>query len=153
MRPSCSPGIFPVVAQFLLAGGDGFPHSDLWHGSAYHCGDLAYLEHQLVELIREQRLGTVGERLVGLVVHFHEQAISSDGYCCTRQRSDFVAFAGAVAGIDQDRQMAQALYRWHQTQIERVPRVIRKSPDTAFAESDVVVAFAQNVFRGHEKFF
>lgn len=37
----------------LLAHRHGFPHSDLGHGSAHDRGDLADLEHQLIELIGE----------------------------------------------------------------------------------------------------
>jgi hypothetical protein len=93
------------------------------------------------------------KRAVGIVVHFHDQAVGSDGDRGARQRRDFVALAGAVAGIDDDGQMAQALDGGHDAEVERVAGVIGESAHSALAEDDVVVALAHDVFGGHEKFF
>ena len=49
--------------------------------------------------------------------------------------------------------MAEALHRGHNAEVERVAGVVGEGADSAFAESDVVVAFAHDVFRGHEEFF
>ena len=42
-------------------------------------------------------------------MHFHDQAVGAHRDCGAGQRRNFVALAGAVARIDQDRQMAETL--------------------------------------------
>src|SRR5258708_6748597 len=84
---------------------------------------------------------------------FNQQTVSAHGNCGARKRQDLVALSGPVAGINHDRQVAQALYRGHDAEVERVARVIGKSPDAALAQDDLVIAFAHDIFRGHEKFF
>ena len=49
--------------------------------------------------------------------------------------------------------MAQALHGRDHAQVERVAGVVGEGADAAFAERDVVVAFTQDVFGGHQKFF
>src|SRR5436305_10864159 len=63
-------------------------------------GNLPDFIHQLIELVREDRLVAIGERRVRIVVHFHHQSIGTHGDGRSRQRRDLVAFAGAVARVD-----------------------------------------------------
>jgi hypothetical protein len=58
-----------------------------------------------------------------------------------------------MARIDHDRQVAQLLHCRHDTQIERVSRMIGKRPYTALTEDHFVVSFRENVLRRHQKFF
>src|SRR6266446_1874500 len=49
--------------------------------------------------------------------------------------------------------MAQALDGGHDAEIERVASVVGKSADTALAKHYVVIAFAHDVFGGHQELF
>ena len=80
------------------------PYFDPRDGPSHDCGDLADLRHQFVELVGEEGLRAVGQGFVRLVMDFHHQAVGADGYGGARERSDFVALAGAVAGVDENRQ-------------------------------------------------
>src|SRR6266403_1922392 len=81
------------------------------------------------------------------------QAIGSNGDGGAGQWRHFVALAGAVAGINDDGQMAETLDGRHDAEIECVAGVIGESPHSALAENYVVVALAHDVLGGHEKFF
>src|SRR6266446_8452 len=86
-------------------------------------------------------------------MHFNNQPIGSDGYGGAGEWRYFVALAGAVAGINDDGQVAKALDGRHDAEIECVAGVIGESPHSALAENYVVVALAHDVLGGHEKFF
>ena len=94
-----------------------FPYSNFGHGSSYDGRNLPDLLHQQIELIREQRLRTIRQGLIRAIMHFHHESVGSDGNCRAREWSNLVALAGAMAGINQDRQMAQSLHRGNQAQI------------------------------------
>ena len=143
---SCGPAKLPAGCHWLR-------YFDSWDGSSYDCGDLADLRHQVVELVGVEGLRAVGQGFVGLMMDFYHQAVGAYGYGGARERGDFVALAGAVAGVDENWEMAEALHRGDDAQVERIAGVIGEGADAAFAKSDVVVAFAQNIFRSHEEFF
>ena len=115
-------------------------------------GDLADFGDEFGEFGGEDGLHAVGEGLVGGVVDFDEEAVGSYGGGGAGERQDFVALAGAVAGIDQDGQVAAFFYGGDDGEVEGVAGVVGESADAAFAEHDVVVAFAEDVFGGHEEF-
>ena len=94
---------------------------------------------------------TVRERLVGLVVHFDDEPVRAHGDGGARQRQDFFSPPRAVAGIDDDRQVAEPVHGRDNTQIECVARMVCKSPDPALAQDNSVVPLSHDVFRGHEK--
>ena len=120
---------------------------------AHHRRDLPHLRHQLIELIRIQRLHAVRQRLVRLMMDFDDQAIRADRHRGPRKRSDFVSLAGAVAGINNNRQVAEPLHRRDHAQVERVASVVGESAHAALAQNHVVVAFAHHVLGRHQKFF
>ena len=72
------------------------------------------------EFLGQKRLHAVGERFVRLVMDFDEKAIRADGDSGARKRQDFVALAGAVAGIDEDWKMAALFYRGNNSEVECV---------------------------------
>jgi hypothetical protein len=115
-------------------------------------GDLGCFVDEFGEFAGDDRLHAVGEGFFGFVVDFDEEAVATDCDCGERQGKDFVAFAGAVRGIDHDRQVAAAFDGGDDCEIQRVAREVGKSTDAAFAESDLVVSFGEDVFGGHEKF-
>src|SRR5262249_393645 len=126
--------------------------ANLRHGSSNNGGDLPHLFHQFIKLIRKKRLRTVGERLAGPVVYLDQQSVRANCNGCAGERSDLVAFAGPVARIAHDWEGAQSFHRGHNTEIKRVSGVVGKRADAALAESDIVVALAEDVFSGHQEF-
>ena len=68
----------------------------------------------------EDGLHAVRESFLGLVMDFNEEAV---GAYCDRgagERENFVAFAGAVAGIDKDRKMAAFFYSGNDGEVQGV---------------------------------
>ena len=115
-------------------------------------GNLTDFGLEFGELGREDGLHAVGEGFFGLVVNFDEEAIGTDRDGGARKRQDFVTLAGAVAGIDKDRKVAAFFDGRNNGEIECVAREVGEGADSAFAEHDVVVAFGEDIFGGHEEF-
>src|SRR5271157_285504 len=65
-----------------------------------HFRNFAYLGHEVIELLGEQRLLAIAERAVGIGVDFDDETVSPDGNRGARQRRHLVTLAGSVAGID-----------------------------------------------------
>ena len=120
--------------------------------AAEDLGDLLDFALEFGEFGGEDGLHAVGEGFFGLVMDFDEKAVGADGYGCARERQNFVALAGAVAGIDEDGQVAAFFYRGHDGEVERVAGKIGEGADAAFAEHHVVVAFVHHIFGGHQEF-
>jgi len=79
-------------------------------GAVEDGGDLLDFVHEVGEFGGEDGLDAVGEGSVGLVMDFDEEAIGTDGDGGAGERKNFVALAGAVAGIDEDGKMAAFFY-------------------------------------------
>ena len=86
-------------------------------------------------------------------MHLDEEPIGTDRNSGSRKRCNFIAFAGSMAGIDENRQMAQALNRGDQTQVEGVAGVVSEGAHTALAEGHFIVSLAHDVLGGHEELF
>ena len=115
-------------------------------------GDLADFGDEFGKFFGEDGLHAVGESFFGLVVNFDEEAIGTDRDGGARKRQNFVTLAGAVAGIDKDRKVAAFFDGRNNGEIECVAREVGEGADSAFAEHDVVVAFGEDIFGGHEEF-
>jgi len=115
-------------------------------------GDLAHIVGEGEELFGKNGLHAVGESFIGFVVDFDEQAVGADGHRCARERQNFVAFAGAVAGVNENRKVAALFDGRDDGEVERIAGKIGESADATFAEHDVVIAFGEDVFGGHEEF-
>src|SRR5882724_10047181 len=126
--------------------------SSLGHAAADGWGDDAELGHELIEAGRIERLRAVGERVVGIVVDFDEQAVGARGYRGASHCGNFVAPASAVRRIGNHREMRKLLDDGNGCDVERVASVGLEGADAAFAEDDVVVAAGKNVFGAHKKF-
>src|SRR5580700_210786 len=85
-------------------------------------------------------------------MNFDQEAVGAYGSCGEGQRKNFVALAGAVAGIDEDGKMAAFFYGGNDGEVEGVARKVGEGADAAFTEHDVVVAFAEDVLGGHQEF-
>ena len=83
-------------------------------------GDLAHFVGEDGKFFGEDGLHAVGESFVRLVMDFDEQAIGADGDSCAGERKNFVALAGAMAGIDEDGEVAAFFDGWDYGEIERV---------------------------------
>jgi len=92
----------------------------LVNGAVEDSGDLTHVVGEGDEFLGQKRLHAVGERFVRLVMDFDEKAIRADGDSGARKRQDFVALAGAVAGIDEDWKMAALFYRGNNSEVECV---------------------------------
>jgi len=115
-------------------------------------GDLANFGEEFGEFGGEDGLHAVGEGFFGLMVDFDEEAVGADGHGGTGERKNFVALAGAVAGIDHDGEMAAFVDGGDNGEVEGVAGEIGEGADTALAEDDIVVALAHDVFGSHEEF-
>ena len=105
-------------------------------GARPWCGLL----EQPVEGGEVERLRAVGEGLVGVGVDLDQQAVGAGGQRGQGHRRDVIALAGAVAGVDQDRQVRQLLDRRDHRQVERVAAVVGEGAHAALAQDHVVVA-------------
>ena len=94
----------------------------------------------------------VGEGFFRLMVDFDEEAIGTDGDSGAGERENFVALAGAVTGVDEDGEVAAFFDRGNNGEVESVAGKIGEGADATFAEHDVVVAFGEDIFGGHEEF-
>ena len=83
---------------------------------------------------------------------FDQEAVGAGGQRCSGHRRHVVALAGAMAGIDQNRQVRQRLYRRDDGQVERIAAMVRKRPYAPLAEDDVVIAAGEQVFGRHQPF-
>jgi len=76
-------------------------------------GDLADFGLEFCEFGGEDGLHAVGEGFFGLMMDFDEEAVTTNGYGGAGERENFMALAGAVAGIDEDGQVAALFYGGH----------------------------------------
>ncbi len=84
--------------------------------------DDAQFGHQLSERSWIERLRSVGERVVGIVMHFDEQAVGSSGDRSAGHRRNFVAASGAMRRIGPHRQVRKFLDHRNRRQIKGVAR-------------------------------
>ncbi len=122
------------------------------HGAVEDGGDLTYFVGEGGEFFGEDGLHAVGEGFVRLMVHFDDEAIGADGNSGAGKRQNFVALAGAVAGIDENGEVAALFDGGNDREVEGIAGKIGEGANAAFAEHDVVIAFGEDVFGGHEKF-
>src|SRR5712664_38238 len=125
--------------------------SRLVDGAVEDGGDLAHFVGEGDEFLGEERLHAVGEGFFRLVMDFDEQAVGADSDSGARKRQNFVALAGAVAGVDKNGKMAAFFYGGNDGEVERVARKIRERSNAPLAEHDVVIALGEDVLRGHQE--
>ena len=110
---------------------------------------MSYFGDKFGEFRGVDRLHAVGEGLVGGVVDLDEEAVGSHGGGGAGERQDFVAFAGAVAWINEDGEVAAFFYGGDDGEVGGVPGMIGEGANAAVAEHYVLVAFAGEFFGGH----
>jgi len=120
---------------------------------AVHDGsDLGEFVHHADELFGIEGLRPVGERLFGLVVNLDHDAVGTDSNAGAGHGQDLVSLACAVAGINEDGEVAEPLHGGDDAEVERVSGVVGEGAYAALTEGDIVVALAHDVFGGHEEF-
>ncbi len=113
--------------------------------------DLTYFVGEGGEFFGEDRLHAVGEGFVRLMVDFDDKAIGANSNGGAGKGQNFVALAGAVAGIDENGEVAALLDGGNDREVEGVAGKIGEGANAAFAEHDVVIALGKNVFGGHKE--
>ncbi len=109
--------------------------------------------HHDGELVGVDGLRAVREGFFRLVVDFNQDAVCAGGNGGAGHGQNAVATTGAVAGVDQDGQVAEALDGGDDAEVKGVSGVIGEGAHAALAEDDLVVAFAHDVLSGHEELF
>src|SRR2546429_375493 len=85
-------------------------------------------------------------------MNFDEQSVGANGDGRTGERQNLVTLPGAMAGVDENGQVAALFDRRDDREVQSVARKVRKGPNAALAQHHVVVALGEEVLRGHEKF-
>src|SRR5207253_8399083 len=80
-----------------------------------------------------------------------QQAIRADGNGRPRQRQHLVAAACSVAGVYQNWQVAAALDRRDDGEVERIAGEIGERAHAAFAQDNLIVSLGQDVLGGHQE--
>jgi hypothetical protein len=107
-------------------------------------GDKGDFVHELYKLVGIERLCTVGEGFIGLVVHFDDQAIGADRSRGPSQGQNHIALAGAMARIHNDGQMAGPLHCGNDAEVKCIARVIGEGAYSALAQNYLVVAMSSS---------
>ncbi len=86
-----------------------------------------------LELVREQRLESIGESAIGIGMHLDDQTRRARGHGSQRHGMHLVALAGAMARIYDNRQVAEFLHGRHHAEIQRITRVVGEGAHAALA--------------------
>src|SRR5271163_119366 len=107
----------------------------------------------MVELVRHKGLLSIAEGFFRRVMGFDHDAIGATGDGGAGHGLDLEALSGAVAGVNENGQMAEAVYGRHNAEVERIARVVTECADTALTQRNVVIAFAHYVLSREEEGF
>ena len=118
---------------------------------ARHLGHALHAGQVVGEAVGVQLLGAVADRVVGVGVDLHDQAVGARRGGGHGHRLDQVAAAGGVAGVDDHRQVRQLLEHRHRHQVEREPVGGLERADAALAQDHVAVALLEHVLGGHQQ--
>src|SRR5690606_35489323 len=100
-------------------------------------GDGAHLPHQIMELLRLQRLRAVGDGFFAPRVHVHHEPVRSRGHGLPGQGNHVVLLAGAVGGVHDDGQVAHLLDDRYRVEVQGVARGGFKGADAPLAQDHV----------------
>ena len=78
-------------------------------------------------------------------------SISAAGSCCHGHGGDKGGLAGCMAWINHNRKMRQLVEYRNCRKIQGVAGIGFKGADTPFAENDILIALAHNVFCAHQQ--
>src|SRR6267143_2121907 len=103
------------------------------NGAVEDGGDLAHFVGEDGEFLGEDGLHSIGKCLVRLVMDLDEEAIRADCHSGAGERKNFVALAGAVTGIYENREVAALFYRGDNREVQSVAGKVGKGADAALA--------------------
>src|SRR5579875_4004568 len=118
---------------------------------AHDGGNLFKVVHHRGELFRVDRLRAVGESNFRTMMHLDHHAVSAAGHGGAGHGQYAVAPAGAVAWVDKNREMADALERRNNAEVQRVARMVAERAHAALAQNNLVIALAHHVLGGHQQ--
>src|SRR5580698_7035739 len=121
--------------------------------AADHRGNLLDLVHHAGKLVGIDRLRAVGESLLRMVVDLDKDTVAAGGHSRAGHGQHAVALAGAVAGVDKNGQVTDALHRGDDAEVKGVAGVVGKGAHAPLAENHLIVALAHNVLGGHQELF
>ena len=84
-------------------------------------------------------------------MHLHQNAVGARRHRRQGHRAHLVAHAGAVAGVDEDRQMTELLDHRDRGQVERVAGIGLEGTNAALAQNHRVGAVRQQVLGRHQQ--
>src|SRR3989337_439809 len=99
----------------------------------YRTGDGAHLGHQLGKPLRLQGLPAIGERFSGVGVDFDDQALRAGGNGCPGDGDDELPIPGAMAGIEDHRQVGEGFQNRHGVDVGSVASSCLESADAPLA--------------------
>ena len=99
-----------------------------------------------------QRLRAIAERVVGVMMHFHEQTVRARRHRRARHRRHLIAASGAMRRIGHHRQVRKLFHHRNRGHVERIARVGFEGADAALAQNHFVIAARKNVFGGEQQF-
>ena len=112
--------------------------------------EAAELVHERAELLEAQALVAVGPRVGRIGMDLDDQAVGADGGARQGHRRNERSVAGAVAGVDDDRQVRPGAEDGHRREVERVAGRGLEGADAALAQDHVRVAGRQDVLGGQQ---
>src|SRR5205807_5433544 len=96
------------------------------YGAVEDGGDLSHFVREVGKLFRENRLDAVGESFFRFVMNFDEQSVGANGDGRTGERQNLVTLPGAMAGVDENGQVAALFDRRDDREVQSVARKVRK---------------------------
>src|SRR5208283_1826106 len=85
-------------------------------------------------------------------MHFHYETVSARSYGCAGHGTDFIPDPRGMARVHYNRQVGKLLYDGNGGKVQSISRVALECANSALAQHNLVVAFRENVFGGHEPF-
>ena len=114
-------------------------------GASHGLGYLSHLGHEVGEVVEGEGLGTILEGGVWIGMHLDHQAIGAGRHGGQSHRQDQIPFAGAMAGVSDDGEMAQLLEHGDRAYVHGIAGKGLKGADAPLAEHDGAIALVQDV--------
>jgi len=86
-------------------------------------------------------------------VDFDHEPVRTRGYGGPGHGAHFFTDARGMARIDDHGKVGQLLDYGYSRKIQSISGIGLEGPDASFTKNNLVIAFGQNIFGGHEPFF
>ena len=115
------------------------------HRLLTHRCDGLHLTHQSIEVFKSKGLRSIALRNIWIGMYLHQQAMGAGGYGRQSHRGYQVPFAGAVARIGDDGQVAEAFNDRDSGHIQGEPGELLEGPNPTLTEDDLVISASHYV--------